>query len=124
VSACGGAVVAVASCTFMSVHCRVQLLAPPQVPAAQALDLIRSGQHPFELQGIGHLLPKVQQQLSQLLAQHHRSFGSNLSFSNDSMPAKDKQQQHMAIFSSIIRLVPYLKLEQWPVLRPLDLLPA
>jgi hypothetical protein len=93
-----------------------------QLPAPQVLDLIRNGQHPFELQGISHLLPRLQQQLGQLLLQYHRAYGSYLAFSNDGVP-KDKQAA-VGLFSWVVRLVPYLRPEQWLVVRPLDLLPS
>jgi hypothetical protein len=84
------------------------------------LDLIRSGQHPFELQGITHLLPALQQQLGNMLTQYHRSFGSFLVFSAEAVP-KDKQQQ-LDLFRLVLRLLPYLQPEQWKSLRPLDYL--
>jgi hypothetical protein len=93
-----------------------------QLPAPQVLDLIRSGQHPFELQGIAHLLPRLQHQLGQLLAQYHRAYGSYLAFGVDAVP-KDKQAA-MGLFSWVVRLVPYLLPEQWAAVRPLDLLPS
>jgi hypothetical protein len=93
-----------------------------QLPAPQVLDLIRSGQHPFDLQGISHLLPRLQQQMAQLLAQYHRAYGSYLAFTADTV-LKDKQGA-MGLFSWVVRLVPYLRPEQWLALRPLDLLPS
>lgn len=93
-----------------------------QLSSAGILDLIRGGQHPFELQGIAHLLPRVQQQISQLLLQLHRTFGAYLSYSADQIP-KDKHPQ-IALFSAVIRLVPLLKPEQWALVLPLDLLPS
>lgn len=93
-----------------------------QLPPSQALDLIRAGQHPFELQGIGHLLPRTQALLAGLLAAQHRVFGAALSFSGEGVP-RDKQGA-LAVFSGAVRLVPYLRPEGWPGLRPLDLLPA
>lgn len=94
----------------------------PQLPAPQVLDLIRCGQHPFDLQGISHLLPRLQQQLGQLLAQYHRAYGSYLAFAADAVP-KDKQPA-LVLFSWVVRLVPYLRPEQWAAVRPLDLLPS
>lgn len=91
-----------------------------QLPAGAVLDLIRSGQHPFELQGITHLLPALQQQLGNMLTQYHRSFGSFLAFSAEAVP-KDKQQQ-LELFRLVLRLLPYLQPEQWKALRPLDYL--
>lgn len=91
-----------------------------QLPAGAVLDLIRSGQHPFELQGIAHLLPRLQQQLGNLLTQYHRSFGSYLVFSAEAVP-KDKQQQ-LELFRLVLRLLPYLRPEQWVTHRPLDYL--
>lgn len=91
-----------------------------QLPANAVLDLIRSGQHPFQLQGIAHLLPRVQQQLGQMLTQFHRSFGSYLVFSAEAI-LKDKQQQ-LELFRLVLRLLPYLRPEQWTSLRPLDYL--
>lgn len=93
-----------------------------QLPTAVIQDLIRSNQHPFELQGIAHLLPRVQQQIAQLLVHYHRAFGSYLSYAQDAVP-KDKHAQ-VALFSAVIRLIPYFKPEQWSVVRPLDLLPS
>jgi hypothetical protein len=84
------------------------------------LDLIRSGQHPFELQGIAHLLPRVQHQLGLLLTQYHRAFGSYLVFSGEAVP-KDKQAQ-LELFRLVLRLLPYVRPEQWVTLRPLDYL--
>lgn len=96
-------------------------LAALQLPASQVLDLIRNGQHPFELQGISHLLPRLQHQLGLLLAQYHRSYGY-LSFSAEAVP-KDKQAV-LGLFSWVVRLVPYLRPDQWAAVRPLDLLPS
>ncbi|WIA40102.1 hypothetical protein OEZ86_013510 [Tetradesmus obliquus] len=93
-----------------------------QLPAPQVLDLIRCGQHPFDLQDISHLLPRLQQQLGQLLAQYHRAYGSYLAFAADAVP-KDKQPA-LVLFSWVVRLVPYLRPEQWAAVRPLDLLPS
>lgn len=87
------------------------------------LDLIRSGQHPLELQGVAHVLPRVQQQLAVLLAAHHRAFGSLLSINGDAVAPKDKAAQ-LGLFSWVIKLLPYLRPEQWVVLRPLDYLPS
>lgn len=84
------------------------------------LDLIRDGQHPFDLQGIAHLLPRVQHQLGLLLAQYHRSFGSYLAFSAEAIP-KDRQVQ-LELFRLVLMLLPYLRPEQWVTLRPLDYL--
>lgn len=93
-----------------------------QLPAGAVLDLIRNGQHPFELQGIAHLLPRIQQQLGTMLTQFHRSFGAYLVFSAEAVP-KDKQQQ-LELFRLVLRLLPYLRPEQqWTSSRPLDYLP-
>lgn len=93
-----------------------------QLPTGVILDLIRTGHHPFDLQGISHLLPRVQQQIGQLLAQYHRSLGVYSSFASDVVP-KDRQAQ-LGLFSAVIRLVPFLKPEHWTAVRPLDFLPS
>jgi len=105
-------------CSGSQVFLCVIMVAVLQLSATAGQDLICSGQHPFELQGIAHLLPRVQHQLGQLLAQHHRSFGSYLMFSAEAVP-KDKQVQ-LELFRLVLRLLPYLRPEQWVVLRPLD----
>jgi hypothetical protein len=93
-----------------------------QLPAHQVLDLVRSGQHPFDLQGTSHLLPRLQQQMAHLLAQYHRAYGSYLAFTADAVP-KDKQGA-LGLFRWVVGLVPYLRPQQWLALRPLDLLPS
>eukprot|EP00878_Enallax_costatus_P012410 GHUV01012961.1.p1 GENE.GHUV01012961.1~~GHUV01012961.1.p1 ORF type:complete len:1005 (+),score=325.04 GHUV01012961.1:1774-4788(+) len=93
-----------------------------QLPTGVILDLIRTGHHPFDLQGIAHLLPRVQQQIGQLLLQYHRSLGVYLSFTSDAVP-KDRQA-HLGLFSAVICLVPFLKPEHWTAVRPLDFLPS
>jgi hypothetical protein len=68
----------------------VFLLVQLQIP--QVLHILGQGIHPFEVLEIGHLLPRVQQQLSNLLVSLHRAFGACLVYNSDGVP-KDKQPQ-------------------------------
>lgn len=92
-----------------------------QVSLPAVLQLIRSGRHPFDLQGVPFLLPKVQSSLAGLLSQCHRTFGSATSWSGEAVP-KDKAPQAV-LLGWLLRLLPLLKPESWPG-QPLDLLPG
>jgi hypothetical protein len=86
-----------------------------------ALQLVRSGRHPLDLQGVAHLLPRVQSALGALLAQCHRTFGSATTWSGEAV-AKDKAPQAV-LLGWLLRLLPLLRPEGWPG-RPLELLPG
>ena len=45
--------------------------------SAGALELLRRGMHPFDLLGIGHLMPKVSGALAKLLTTWHAWYGTN-----------------------------------------------
>jgi hypothetical protein len=93
----------------------------PQVSLSAALHLVRSGQHPLELQGLIPLLPKLHAALAPLLASSHRAFSSATAWSGEAA-AKDRAPQAMLLVC-LIRLLPLLRPEGWPAAR-LDLLPA
>lgn len=63
------------------------------------LALLQEGQHPLELLGISHLLPRLQQQLSAMLGALHRTFSPYTTYGAEGVP-KDKApqvgQQHVA----------------------------
>ena len=58
----------------------------------QVINLIRRGQHPFDLLGIAHVLPRVTAALSKLLATWHPLYGNAAMNSNQDAYFKDKAQ--------------------------------
>ncbi|KAI8469209.1 MAG: cell morphogenesis central region-domain-containing protein [Monoraphidium minutum] len=92
-----------------------------QVSLQAALQLVRSGRHPFDLQGIPGLLPRVQSTLAALLGQCHSALGSATAWSGEAVP-KDRAPT-AALLGWLLRLLPLLRPEGWPG-QPLDLLPG
>jgi hypothetical protein len=99
-------------------------LCPPaaaQVSPQAALQLIRAGRHPLELQGVAHHLPRLQALLSGLLSASHRTFGTATTWSGEALP-KDRGPQ-AALLGWLLRLLPLLEPAGWPG-QPLDSLPG
>ncbi len=92
-----------------------------QVSPQTALQLVRAGRHPLELQGIEHLLPRLQSALSSLLATSHRSFAAATSWSGEAVPREKAPQA--AVLGWVLRLLPLLGPEGWGG-APLGLLPG
>jgi hypothetical protein len=81
---------------------------------------VQQGQHPWELQGVTHLLPRVQQHLGLLLATQQRCVGGYLAWSSEAVP-RDRQPA-VALLTALLRLSPYIRPEAWQGIRLLDAL--
>ncbi len=97
-----------------------------QVGPQQALDLIRRNQHPLDLQGAGHVLPKVTAVLARMLASFHSTYGGAYSWGSGEQLGRssERQKEQLGLLSGLVRLLPFLKPQAWPNMRPLELLPA
>jgi hypothetical protein len=68
------------------------LCLPLQWSTPEVLALLQEGQHPLELLGISHLLPRLQQQLAAMLGALHRTFSPYTTYGAEGVP-KDKAPQ-------------------------------